>query len=306
MISTVSAVLGQARDRRVEMLCGASFALAIATAAYSAHLVTSYPGLRAEVPVPAPVAAADEPAPEPPKPAPVLTMVEPVAGGVINSPFGLRRLPWENHGRLHEGIDVGGDVGDPVVAAADGVVLRSGNSSSYGRFVEIHHKSGLTTLYAHMGKLDRTARQGAKVEAGQTIGKVGSSGTSTGPHVHFEVRRKDKPLDPTAFIGQSFATFADLPITEAARYSRKVRVAHVSFIPESKRALMEERQGKVTKKTGKDGRPRASITFAGKSDRKLIVVEEAPSVDKHGADTSARLPVAPAIRTQPLSIASAD
>lgn len=287
------------------MLCVASFGVAVATAAYSAHLVTSYSGLRAEVDAPAPVISVELP-PPPPAPEPVLAMVEPVAGGAINSPFGLRRLPWENHGRLHEGIDIGGDVGDRVVAAADGVVIRSGNSASYGRFVEIHHKSGLTTLYAHMGRIDAAARPGTKVEIGQTIGRLGSSGTSTGPHVHFEVRRKDKPLDPTAFIGQSFATFADLPLTEAARYSRKVRVAQVSFIPESKRALMEERAGKITRKTGKDGRPRSTVTFAAKTDRNLIAVEEAPSVDKHGADTSARLPSGPAIETKPLLLASGD
>jgi hypothetical protein len=304
LISTASAVIGSVRDRQLEWLCGASLALALATGGYAAHMAMTSPAFRPQLELPAAPAAEAAPA-TPPKPEPLLTMVEPVAGGAINSPFGLRRLPWENHGRLHEGVDISGDVGDPVLAAADGVVVRAGNSASYGRFVEIHHKSGLNTLYAHMGRLAPIARPGAKVEGGQAIGKVGSSGTSTGPHVHFEVRRKDRPLDPTAFIGQSFATFADLPLTEAARYSRKVRVAQVSFIPETKRALMAERQGEVIAKKGKDGRPRASLTIA-KPSQKLAVVEEAPSAEIHGADASAHLPAAPVIPTAPLEIDTAD
>jgi hypothetical protein len=167
---------------------------------------------------------------------------EPVPGHAVVSPFGLRKLPWEGGGRLHEGVDISADAGVPVRAAANGVVVDAGTNGGYGRFVEVRHAEGLTTLYAHLGGIERTVKPGQVVQAGDTLGRVGSTGSSTGPHLHFEIRDvRDRPLNPAMFLGKAFAEAGDLPLDKARRYSGRVRIAQVSYIPESKRALMAAR-----------------------------------------------------------------
>nr|QQZ51916.1 M23 family metallopeptidase [Phenylobacterium glaciei] len=74
-------------------------------------------------------------------------------------PFGLRRLPWEDHGRLHEGVDIAGPTGTKVLAVSDGIVKRAGESPSYGRYVEVEHGVGLTSFYAHLGKIERGVKR---------------------------------------------------------------------------------------------------------------------------------------------------
>ncbi|HEX5378874.1 MAG TPA: M23 family metallopeptidase [Phenylobacterium sp.] len=193
-------------------------------------------------------------APEPPPP-PLLKCGEPVPGQQIDSPFGLRRMPWERHGRLHEGVDIAAPTGQPVLAVADGIVTRSGESSSYGRYVEVEHGAGLTSFYAHLGRIDRLAKAGAFVERGHSVGRIGSSGTSTGPHLHFEIRQDGKPLNPAAFLGREFQTAEDLPVKAASYVSPRVRVAQVSMIPLSKQALMAEAD-KPSQSAGKRVRSR--------------------------------------------------
>jgi hypothetical protein len=178
----------------------------------------------------------------------LIAFEEPAPGRTIISPFGLRQLPWEGGGRLHEGVDIAADSGSPVIAVADGVVTEAGTKGGYGRFVAVRHTAGLTTYYAHLGGIGTNVKPGLTVKAGQPIGRIGSTGVSTGPHLHFEIRDAEgKPLDPAMFLGRAFAEAGDLPIDKAKRYSGRVRMAYVSFIPASKRALMEAR--------GKGGEP---------------------------------------------------
>ncbi len=230
---------------------------------------------------------------QPAEPAHLIAFQHPVLGQEIVSPFGLRQLPWEENGRLHEGVDIAADFGEPVLAAADGVVTRAGQSYTYGRFVEVEHAEGLTTLYAHMGRVAAEMRPGLAVSAGTPVGRVGSSGTSTGPHLHFEIRdAKDRPLNPAMFVGRSFATAEDLPLRDARRFPRRVRIAYVSRIPESKKALMAakqqarlERSAPSATDAGRDasvtvryeeGRPRATIRFG--ADRRPVEPAAAPPV----------------------------
>ena len=169
----------------------------------------------------------------------LIAFEEPVPGHAVVSPFGLRQLPWEGNGRLHEGVDISADAGVAVRAAAEGVVIAAGEKGGYGRYVAVRHAEGLTSFYAHLGRIGGNVKPGLVVGAGTEIGRVGSTGTSTGPHLHFEIRdQQDRPLNPAMFLGKAFAEAGDLPLDKAKRYSGRVRMAVVSYIPESKRALM--------------------------------------------------------------------
>ncbi|MFN3939348.1 MAG: peptidoglycan DD-metalloendopeptidase family protein, partial [Chitinophagales bacterium] len=112
--------------------------------------------------------------------------------GKINSKFGWRR------GRVHSGIDLDLETGDPVSAALDGTVIEANYSGGYGNLVVLKHENGLETYYAHLSKIK--VEPGQKVEAGELIGLGGSTGRSTGPHLHFEVRYLGAAFDPSYLI----------------------------------------------------------------------------------------------------------
>jgi len=126
----------------------------------------------------------------------------PVRNYEINSPYGPRRLPGQAL-RNHAGVDIAAPRGTGVYVAAEGSVLRTGyEPAGYGRFVEIRHPNGMTTLYGHLSRLD--VASGDTVEAGARIGLVGSTGRSTGPHLHFEVRRGERQVNPVKVMGRAF------------------------------------------------------------------------------------------------------
>ena len=120
-------------------------------------------------------------------------LLAPVAGP-ITSGFGPRVHPILRFTRMHNGIDYGAGWGAPIVAAADGQVVRAGWAGGYGRQVRIAHEGGLTTSYSHMSRI--VAGEGGVVRRGELIGYVGSSGLSTGPHLHYEVLRDGVPVNP--------------------------------------------------------------------------------------------------------------
>ena len=196
---------------------------------------------------------------EPAPPPPAYRFDAPLPGRVVNSPFGLRQMPWEENGRLHEGVDIAAPGGAAVKVAADGVVKRTGVSPTYGRFVEVMHKGGLTTTYAHLAGPARGIKRGAYVRRGETVAFVGNSGRSTGSHLHFEIRKGDKPLNPSFFMGRSFAEADDLPLKAAGKVSRKVRVATVSNWPKGVTRPGASAGGGVQVARLKNGRVRASI-----------------------------------------------
>ncbi|MBI5542729.1 MAG: M23 family metallopeptidase [Deltaproteobacteria bacterium] len=118
-----------------------------------------------------------------------------VPGGRVTSGFGARIDPIHGHPSGHSGVDVAAPAGTPILAAADGVVRRSGMRGGYGISVEIDHGQGMTTLYGHASEL--LVREGEQVRKGEAIAKVGSTGRSTGAHLHFEVRLQGVPADPS-------------------------------------------------------------------------------------------------------------
>jgi murein DD-endopeptidase MepM/ murein hydrolase activator NlpD len=120
------------------------------------------------------------------------------ARGEFTSGFGWRRNPLGQRWRFHSGIDVAGDRGDPVYAAAQGKVVTAGWSSGYGRYVVIDHGFGITTLYGHCHQL--LVREGEHVRRGDTIARMGNTGMSTGDHLHFEVHVDGAAVDPLDYL----------------------------------------------------------------------------------------------------------
>jgi len=119
----------------------------------------------------------------------------PLNSGKITSKFGVVRPTGP-----HRGVDIAAPKGTPIYAAADGIVRTRAYSKSYGYYVELEHSDGYSTLYAHVSRIDSSVQVGKKVVRGQVIAWVGSTGFSTGPHLHWEVRRYDNLLNPMNFF----------------------------------------------------------------------------------------------------------
>ena len=118
--------------------------------------------------------------------------------GVVVSEFGPRMHPILGYVRMHQGVDMDASMGDPIVAVADGVVVVADERGGYGNTVVIEHGNQFATLYAHQSKM--AVAVGATVRGGQTIGYIGSTGLSSGPHLHFEVRDLGVPVDPERYL----------------------------------------------------------------------------------------------------------
>ncbi|MBA2238228.1 MAG: peptidoglycan DD-metalloendopeptidase family protein [Lysobacter sp.] len=125
----------------------------------------------------------------------------PINNSYITSGFGGRADPILGGRQYHKGIDFEANTGDPVLAVADGVVSFSGSRSGYGNTVELDHGNGYVTRYAHNSRL--TSKVGSLVRAGEEIAKAGSTGRSTGAHVHFEVWQNGRVVNPRKFLGQA-------------------------------------------------------------------------------------------------------
>jgi len=121
-------------------------------------------------------------------------MTTPIDGARMSSGFGMRRHPVLGYSKMHKGMDFAAATGTPIYAAGDGVVEKAGRFSSYGKYVRIRHNSELKTAYAHMSKIK--TRVGARVTQGQVIGYVGTTGRSTGPHLHYEVLKNGQQINP--------------------------------------------------------------------------------------------------------------
>jgi murein DD-endopeptidase MepM/ murein hydrolase activator NlpD len=125
----------------------------------------------------------------------------PTKGGFISSYFGERQDPFTGHEAFHKGIDFAGSAGSEVVAVAAGVVTWAGQRSGYGSLVEVNHGNGYITRYAHNQRTLVTV--GETVTRGQAIALMGSTGRSTGPHVHFEVLKNGRQINPVSYLGKA-------------------------------------------------------------------------------------------------------
>lgn len=124
-------------------------------------------------------------------------LVTPV-NGIITSSFGYRSHPIDGEWKHHDGVDIIAEEGTPILAFASGKVDYIGESPSYGLYLQLKHDNGMTSFYAHCSEIH--VRKGARVSGGESIGKVGSTGNVTGPHLHFELKKDGVRVDPTVYI----------------------------------------------------------------------------------------------------------
>lgn len=138
--------------------------------------------------------------------------------GRVTSTFGMRRHPILGYRRMHSGIDFGGGYGAPIYAVTDGVVAMAGRNGGYGNYVRLNHGGGLGTGYGHMSRV--AVRAGQRVSRGQVIGYIGSTGLSTGPHLHYELYRNGRAVNPSSV---TFVTRAALEGKELADFRARIR-----------------------------------------------------------------------------------
>ena len=133
----------------------------------------------------------------------VTPSMRPIDGGWISSKFGFRKSPFSDKQEFHAGVDIAAHKGTPVMATANGTVIFSGHRGTYGKVVYIDHGFGIMTRYAHLDRCH--AKKGQKVSRGEMIGEVGSTGKSTGPHLHYEVRLNDIPVNAEKYMSEYLA-----------------------------------------------------------------------------------------------------
>ncbi len=146
-------------------------------------------------------------------------MKTPVEGARISSSFGRRKHPVLGYTRAHKGTDFAAVTGTPILAAGNGVIERSSRFGSYGNYVRIRHSNGFKTAYAHMSKFGRGIKKGRRVQQGQIIGYVGATGRVTGPHLHYEVLKKGRHVNPMTV---KLPTGRKLKRSELAAFAQEV------------------------------------------------------------------------------------
>ncbi len=122
-------------------------------------------------------------------------MKTPINGARLSSPYGMRKHPIDGYNKMHKGTDFAAPMGTPIMASGDGVVVKASWCGGGGNCVKIRHNSSYSTVYAHMSKFAANIKKGKRVKQGQTIGYVGSTGKSTGPHLHYEVIHNGKRIN---------------------------------------------------------------------------------------------------------------
>ncbi|ACJ00006.1 M23 family metallopeptidase [Rhodospirillum centenum] len=175
----------------------------------------------------------------------------PVDGAKLTSGFGMRMHPLLGYSKMHKGVDFGAPTGTPIYAAGDGVIEEIGAKGAYGNYIRIRHNREIATAYAHLSRFGSGARRGSRVSQGEVIGYVGTTGRSTGPHLHYEVMRGGKQVNPLS---------VDLPTGRIL--AGKELKKFLAVAAELERTFTEELQGTEEMKGGVD-----LLTVSGSSQR---------------------------------------
>ena len=147
-------------------------------------------------------------------------MRTPVNGARLSSGYGNRRHPILGYTKAHRGVDFAAPTGTPIMAAGDGVVEFAGWNGSYGRYIRIRHNATYKTAYAHLARIDKKTRVGARINQGEIIGTIGSSGRSTGPHLHYEILVNGRQVNP---LTVDLPTGDGLAASEMPRFAENIR-----------------------------------------------------------------------------------
>jgi len=151
----------------------------------------------------------------------------PISGGRLSSSYGMRRHPVSGYNSMHRGVDFAAPTGTPIIAAGSGVISEAGWYSSYGRYIRIRHNSTYDTAYAHMSRIAHGIRPGVRVEQGQVIGYVGSTGRSTGPHLHYEILVNNRKVNP---LTVSLPTGEQIPTEHLDTFHAKVELVEAEML----------------------------------------------------------------------------
>ncbi len=144
----------------------------------------------------------------------------PVDGARMTSGFGMRRHPILGYSKMHKGVDFGAPTGTPVFAAGDGTIERASWFNAYGNYISIRHTSSMKTAYAHLSRYAKGIKPGVKIKQGQVIGYVGTTGRSTGPHLHYEILVNNKQVNPASY---KVPKSPGLEAAEAKRFKEHVK-----------------------------------------------------------------------------------
>jgi murein DD-endopeptidase MepM/ murein hydrolase activator NlpD len=158
----------------------------------------------------------------------------PVDGARISSSYGMRRHPILAYSKMHKGVDFAAPTGTPVYAAGNGTIDEAGSKGSYGNYIRIRHNREISTAYAHLSRISKDVRRGSKVRQGDVIGFVGTTGRSTGPHLHYEVLRNGRQANP---MSVDLPTGIVLAGRDLAAFKQMVEKVDAQFAE-----LMAERQ----------------------------------------------------------------
>ena len=154
-------------------------------------------------------------------------MKTPIDGARLSSSYGVRKHPILGYNKLHKGVDFAAPKGTPVYAAGNGVIDFVGRNGGYGNFIRIRHNSSYKTAYAHLNNYNKNIYKGARVNQGETIGYVGSTGKSTGPHLHYEVIYQNKQINPMKMKLPSGKILKD---EELKKFNKEVRIIYSDFL----------------------------------------------------------------------------
>ena len=149
----------------------------------------------------------------------------PISGARVSSGFGMRRHPVLGYSKLHKGVDFAARRGTPIFAAGDGQIIYRGRYGGYGNFIKIKHNSTYQTAYAHMSKFNGRFKNGSRVKQGDVIGYVGTTGRSTGPHLHFEVISRGKAINPSRVKAVSGTKLKGSELAEFKKEVKKIEAA---------------------------------------------------------------------------------
>ncbi|MCH2038988.1 MAG: peptidoglycan DD-metalloendopeptidase family protein, partial [Rickettsiales bacterium] len=154
----------------------------------------------------------------------------PINGARLSSGFGMRKHPILGYSKMHKGVDFAAPRGTPIFAAGDGIVTAAKTYGSYGRYIKIRHYNSYSTAYAHLHRFARNIKKGKRVKQGQVIGYVGSTGRSTGNHLHYEVHRNGKHINPKKIVLPARSQLKGVELARFQVYSNSVQEL-VSNIP---------------------------------------------------------------------------